>query len=110
MATLNVEMKERITAAYEADPDQFELELEEIIEQIEDFQASPGEHTDLEVGGEGFITVVSAVSESGDRSLDVFPGALSTQQVAAEIFLASPSWWGSPEYIGFEEIKIIKVK
>lgn len=105
MTKLNAELRARIEAV---DPKSLYVAVEEIISQFEDFEGQAEEPQPYEHSS-GCITAAIVHSESGDEFLEVFPGALSAQEVAVEVFLANPEWWSEPELMGISEIKIYSI-
>ena len=103
MTELSTELRARIEAM---DPKALYLPLEDVIEQFGSFDGVAKEPESFEHPS-GCITVATVRSESGDEFLEVFPGALSSQEVAVELFLANPEWWSEPDFMGISEIRVI---
>lgn len=103
MTKLNDELRARVEAV---DPKALYVPLEDVIEQFGSFDGVAKEPEHFEHPS-GCITVATVHSESGDEFLEVFPGALSPQEVAVELFLANPEWWSEPDLMGISEIRVI---
>lgn len=105
MTKLNAELRARIEAV---DPGALYVPAEEIISQFERFDGVAQEPRSYEHPS-GCITVAIVHSESGDEFLEVFPGALSAQEIAVEVFLDNPEWWSEPELMSISELRVCSV-
>ena len=105
MTKLNEELRARIEAV---DPKSLYVPVEEIISQFEKFEGKAEEPRSYEHPS-GYITAAIVHSESGDEFLEVFPGALSAQEVAVEVFLDNPEWWSEPDLLYISELRVCSV-
>lgn len=92
MTKLNAELRARVESM---DAEELYVSLEEVIKQFEGFDGTAKDSESFEHPS-GCVTVAVVRSEAGDEFLEVFPGALSTQEVAVEVFLSTPTGGASP--------------
>lgn len=59
---------------------------------------------------EEWLTVAVVETESGDRFLMERPGRLSKLDLTAELFLEAPTYYGSPDEIGFTQVRYYNFK
>lgn len=106
-------LKQELKAIYDANMDDLQEEFEDLVEALNSFDAgipAVTEIEELQLEAGSYLTVASYRSEAGDDYLEVLPGALSKRELALKIFASSPSWWQSPDFVSFHEVRVVKLK